>query len=44
MMVMVKSKEEIQEEWNKYEQEREKRRKQIMQELGNEIEKDQELL
>ena len=43
-MLMVRSKEEIQEEWNEYERKREKRRKQIMQELGNEIEKDQGLL
>lgn len=43
-MLMVKSTEEIQEEWDKYEREREKRRKQILLELQDEIEKDQELL
>jgi hypothetical protein len=43
-MLMVKSKEEIQEEWDENERKREKRRKQITQELGNEIEKDKKLL
>ena len=41
---MVKSAGEIQEEWDRYEREREKRRKQIMQELMDEIERDQKLL
>jgi hypothetical protein len=41
---MAKSSEEIQEEWDEYEKEREERRKLILQELKDELDKDNQLL
>lgn len=41
---MVKSSEEIQEEWDEYEKKREERRKIILQELQDELDKDHQLL
>jgi DNA repair exonuclease SbcCD ATPase subunit len=44
MNIMVRSKEEIQEEWDEYENKREERRKIVLQDLQEELDKDNQLL
>ena len=41
---MVRSIEEIQEEWDEYEKKREERRKIVLEDLQNELDKDYQLL